>query len=54
MLLQELLDLFHQPVVELLGHDGEVQCGRRVLREIEEAALDALEAVLQTEVQHLA
>ena len=54
MLLQELLDLFHQPVVELLGHDGEVQRGRRVLREIKEAALDALEAVLQTEVQHLA
>ena len=54
MLLQKLLDLFHQPVVELLGHDGEVQRGRRVLREIEEAALDTLEAVLQTEVQHLA
>ena len=54
MLLQELLDLFHQPVVELLGHDGEVQRGRRVLREIKEAALDTLEAVLQTEVQHLA
>ena len=54
MLLQELLDLFHQPVVELLGHDGEVQRGRRVLCEIEEAALDTLEAVLQTEVQHLA
>ena len=52
MLLQELLDLFHQPVMELLGHDGEVQRGRRVLREIKEAALDALEAVLQTEVQH--
>ena len=28
--------------------------GGGVLREIEEAALDALEAVLQTEVQHLA
>ena len=28
MLLQELLDLFHQPVMELLGHDGEVQRGR--------------------------
>lgn len=54
MLFQELLDLFHQPVVELLGHDGEVQRGRRVLREIKEAALDTLEAVLQAEVQHLA
>ena len=54
MLLQELLDLFHQPVVELLGHDGEVQRGRCVLREIKEAALDTLKAVLQTEVQHLA
>ena len=54
MLLQELLDLFHQPVVELLGHDGEVQRGRCVLCEIKEAALDTLEAVLQTEVQHLA
>ena len=54
MLFQKLLDLFHQPVVELLGHDGEVQRGRRVLCEIEEAALDTLEAVLQTEVQHLA
>ena len=54
MLLQKLLDLFHQPVVELLGHDGEVQRGRCVLREIKEAALDALKAVLQTEVQHLA
>ena len=54
MLFQKLLDLLHQPVVELLGHDGEVQRGRRVLREIEEAVLDALEAVLQTEVQHLA
>ena len=54
MLLQELLDLFHQSIVELLGHDGEVQRGRRVLREIKEAALDTLEAVLQTEVQHLA
>ena len=54
MLLQKLLDLFHQSIVELLGHDGEVQRGRRVLREIEEAALDALEAVFQTEVQHLA
>ena len=54
MLLQKLLDLFHQPVVELLGHDGEVQRGRRVLREIKEAALDTLKAVLQTEVQHFA
>ena len=54
MLLQKWLDLFHQLVVELLGHDGEVQCGRRVLCEIEEAALDTLEAILQTEVQHLA
>ena len=54
MLFQELLDLFQQPVVELLGHDGEVQRGRCVLCEIEEAALDTLEAVLQTEVQHLA
>ena len=25
MLLQKLLDLFHQSIVELLGHDGEVQ-----------------------------
>ena len=54
MLFQKLLDLFHQPVVELLGHDGEVQRGRCVLREIEEAALDTLKAILQTEVQHLA
>ena len=54
MLLQKLLNLFHQPVVELLGHDGEVQRGRCVLREIKEAALDALKAVLQTEVQHFA
>ena len=54
MLFQELLDLFHQPVVELLGHDGEVQRGRRVLRKIEEAALDTLKAVLQAEIQHLA
>ena len=54
MLLQKLLDLFHQPVMELLGHDGEVQRGRRVLREIKEPALDTLKAVLQTEVQHLA
>ena len=54
MLLQKLLNLFHQPVVELLGHDGEVQRRRRVLREIKEAALDTLEAVLQAEVQHLA
>ena len=54
MLLQKLFDLFHQSVVELLGHDGEVQRGRCVLREIKEAALDTLEAVLQTEVQHLA
>ena len=49
MLLQELLDLFHQSIVELLGHDGEVQRGRRVLREIEEAALDTLKAVLGVE-----
>ena len=54
MLLQKLLDLFHQSIVELLGHDGEVQRGRCVLREIKEAALDTLEAVLQTKVQHLA
>ena len=54
MLLQKLLDLLHQPVVELLGHDGEVQRGRRVLREIKKAALDTLETVLQAEVQHLA
>ena len=40
MLLQKLLDLFHQPVMELLGHDGEVQRGRCVLREIKEAALE--------------
>ena len=40
--------------MELLGHDGEVQRGRRVLREIKEPALDTLKAVLQTEVQHLA
>ena len=51
MLLQKLLNLFHQPVVELLGHDGEVQRRRRVLREIKEAALDTLEAVLQAEVE---
>ena len=54
MLLQKLLDLFHQSIVELLGHHGEVQRGRCVLREIEEAALDALKAVLQAEIQHLA
>ena len=50
VLLEKLLDLFHQSAVELFRHDGEVQCGRRVLGEIEEPALDALEAVLQTEV----
>jgi len=54
MLLEELLDLLHQPAVELLRHDGEVQRGRCVLGEIEEPALDALEAVLQTEVEDLA
>ena len=27
MLLQELLDLFHQPVVELLGHDAKCSVG---------------------------
>ena len=54
MLFQELLDLFHQPVVELLGHDGEVQRGRCVLREIKETALDTLKAVLQAEIQNLA
>ena len=42
MLLQKLLDLFRQSIVELLGHHGEVQRGRRVLCEIEEAALDIL------------
>ena len=46
--------MFHQPVMELLGHDGEVQRGRRVLREIKEAALDTLKAVLQAEIQNLA
>ena len=40
--------------MELLGHNGEVQRGRRVLREIKEAALDTLKAVLQTEIQNLA
>ena len=54
VLFEELLDLLHQPAVELLRHDGEVQRGRRVLCEIEEPALDALEAVLQTEVEDLA
>ena len=31
MLLEELLNLFHQSAVELFRHGGEVQCGRRVL-----------------------
>ena len=54
MLLKELLDLFHQSAVKLFCHDREVQRGRRVLSEIEEPALDALEAVLQTVVEDLA
>ena len=54
VLFEELLDLFHQSAVELFCHDGEVQRGRCVLGEIEEPALDALEAVLQTEVEDFA
>ena len=50
---EELLDLLHQPAAELLRHHGEVQRGRRVLGEVKEAALDALKAVLQTEIEHL-
>ena len=53
MLPEELLHLFHQSGVELLGHHGEVQGGRRVLREIQQSALDALEAVLQAEIEGL-
>ena len=51
MLFKELLDLFHQSAVELFCHHSKVQRGRRILGEIEEPALDALEAVLQTEVE---
>ena len=52
VLFEKLFDLFHQSAVELLRHHSEVQRGRRVLCEIEEPALDALEAVLQAEVEH--
>ena len=48
---EELLDLLHQPAAELLRHHGEVQCGRRVLGEVKKAALNALKAVLQAEVE---
>ena len=54
MLFEELLDLLHQSAVELLRHHGEVQRRRRVLGEIKEPALDALEAVLQTEIENFA
>ena len=40
--------------MELFRHNGEVQRGGRVLGEIEEPALDALEAVLQTEIEDFA
>ena len=52
MLLEKLLHLVYQPIVELLGHHSEVQRGWRVLGEIKESTLNALEAVLQTEIEH--
>ena len=54
MLLEKLLDLFHQSTVELFRHHGKVQRRRRVLGEIKEPALDALETVFQTEVENFA
>lgn len=54
VLLEELPDLLHQPATELFRHHGEVQRRGRILGESEEAVLDALEAVLQAEVEDFA
>ena len=51
MLLEKLLHLIDQPAAELLRHHSEVQRRRRILSEIKEPALDALEAVLQAEIE---
>ena len=54
MLCQKLLDLLLQSVLERVGQDCKVQCRRRVLGQIKEPRLDALERIFETEIQNLA
>lgn len=50
---QEALDLLLQSAVQLLRHGGEEQIWRSVVRDIQQTALDAAVAVLQTEVEYV-
>ena len=54
MICQELLDLLFQPVLERVSHDRKVQRRWRVLGQIKEPCLDALERIFETEIQDLA
>ena len=54
MLCQELLDLLLQPALERVGHDRKVQRRWRVLGQIKESRLDALERIFEAEVQNFA
>ena len=51
---QELLDLLFQPMLERVSHDRKMQRRRRVLGQIKESRLDALERIFETEIQNLA
>ena len=54
MLCQELLDLLFQPVLERVSHDRKMQRRWRVLGQIKEPCLDALERIFEAEIQELA
>ena len=47
-------ELLLQPLADACGDGGEVQCLRRVVGDLKQAALDTGEAVLQAEVEHSA
>ena len=51
MICQELLDLLFQPVLERVSHDRKVQRRWRVLGQIKEPCLDALERIFEAEIQ---
>ena len=54
MLCQELLDLLFQPVLERVSHDRKMQRRWRVLGQIKEPCLDALERIFEAEIQDFA
>ena len=51
MLRQKLLDLLFQPALECVSHDRKMQRRWRVLGQIKEPCLDALERIFEAEIQ---